>query len=161
MMTFNKKIPAAPVPPDMLTAPTTKDVQKITYCSDDGARHRDPADVKLFSDDGQYTEKAIENIGKALEKIRTKNGWTNMQLLDHLDPGIYPSETTVSKIIHSDRKRSPSAAQLIELRRVFGVDLNALADGDNPFVLEEQSDICLANLLHQISEELLRRNCQE
>lgn len=161
MMTFNKKIPAAPVTSAALTAPTTKDVQKPAYFSDDGARHRDPADVKLFSDDGKYTEKAIENIGKALEKIRAKKGWTNMQLLDHLDPGIYSSEATISRIINSDRKRPPNAAQLIELRRVFGLDLNKLADGDSPFVLEEQSDVCLTNLLHQISEELLRRKCQE
>lgn len=131
------------------------------YFSDDRSRHRDPVEVKLFSDDPKYTEKAIENIGKALKDIRAKKGWTNMQLLDHLDADIYSSEATISRLTKNTGKRPPSAAQLIELRRVFGVDLNALADGDSPFVLEEQSDICLIDLLNQISEELLRRKCQE
>lgn len=132
---------------------------KMSNCfSDDRSRHRDPTDVKLFSDDGKYTETAIENIGKTLDKIRTQKGWTNAQMLDHLDSGIYPSETTISRIINNDRKRPPSAAQLIELRRVFGVDLNKLADGENPLVLEELSDLCLTDLLHQIAEELLRRS---
>ena len=154
-------IPAAPVPPDTSTALTIKGVQKTTYFSDDRSRHRKLTDIKPLSDDPGYTKKAVEKIGETLDKLRTEKELTNLQLLHHLDHDIYPSESTISRIINNNKKRPPSAAQLIELRRVFGVDLNALADGDNPFVLERQSDICLIDLLHQISEELLRRKCQE
>lgn len=122
------------------------------------ARLCSAVDVKLFSDDPQYTDMAVENIGKTLDKIRTKNGWNNSQLMQQLDTRIYKSEAAVSRIINNDNKRQPSAAQFIELRRVFGVDLNAIADGDNPFVLESLSDVCLLGLINQISAELLRRN---
>lgn len=114
--------------------------------------------ITLHSDDPNYTEKAVANIGKALDRIRLQRGWTNAQLLQHLDTNFYKSPESISRIIDHNHKRLPNAAQVFELRRVFGADLNALADGDNPFVLEQMSDTCLADLLEQVSAEIVRRN---
>lgn len=118
--------------------------------------------LKLFSEDENYTKNGVENIGKALKKIREVHNLNNKQLLHVFDLNIYKSEQTISRIINLDGKRPPSAEQFIELRRVFGADLNEIADcGKHTFEIEKLSDVQLLEALHQISEELLRRKWQK
>lgn len=118
--------------------------------------------LELFSDDKEYTKKAVENIGKTLNKILDDNKWTNAKLMEYLDTDIYKSPEALSRILNHTPGRQPSAAQFIELRRVFGVDLNEVADcGEHLFEIGKLSDAHLLEMLHQISEELLRRKRQE
>lgn len=76
-----------------------------------------------------YTPNAVQRIGQTIADC----GYTARELSNLLDMEYFPSEKTIQAFINQTRSKDPSAGQLFELRRLFGVDLNALADGvDNP-----------------------------
>jgi len=118
-------------------------------------------DIKLHSDDPDYVRKALNRVGDTLEKIRQDNKWTNSTLLEYLDVAYFPGSPTISRLIKHEGKRLPNAAQLFDLRRVFGISLDALADGEDPFTIEQMSTAELAKLMEQISRELVRRLWQQ
>lgn len=113
--------------------------------------------LTLYSDDADYVENALDNFGDVVAKIRDDHKWTNSQMLEHLDPRCFPSTSTISRLTHKDGKRPPSAAQVFDLRRVFGISIDALADGGNPFPLERMTVEQLVSMMGEISMELSRR----
>lgn len=111
----------------------------------------------LSEADGQYTKKALHRIGEMFAEIRVKNGFTNEQFLNCLQSEYFANACTISRIAKHENKHLVNAGQLIELRRAFGVDLNAIADGDSQLPLEDLSTKELFARQHQISKELERR----
>lgn len=114
-------------------------------------------DMELHSDSETYVDDAIYQVGETIAKIRDKYMWTNAQLLEYLDTRFFPTAETISRLVKHEKKRFPSAAQLFDLRRVFGISLDALADGKDPFVFEQMSDARLVEMMEAISSELGRR----
>lgn len=114
-------------------------------------------DIKLYSDKGDYVEAAMYQVGETIRKIRDERKWTNAQFLEHLDTTYFPNAETISRLVKHEEKRFPSAAQLFDLRRVFGISLDALTDGGDPFVFEEMSDARLVEIMEEASRELGRR----
>lgn len=114
-------------------------------------------EIKLYSEDENYVQKALNRIGPALDKICQDNHWHKDALMARLDTEFYPTPESISRVITNDGKRRTSAGQLIELRRVSGISLDKLADGANPFEIEQMSDARLVELMELFSAELARR----
>lgn len=118
--------------------------------------------IEVFSEQEDYVEAALNRIGPALDKICQDNHWHIDALTDRLDDKWYPTAASISRVINNNGKRRPSAGQLLELRRISGISLDQLADGnENPFVFEKMSDARLGELLRQISTEISKRMRQE
>lgn len=121
------------------------------------ARDYVATEMRLHSDSDTYVENALYQVGETIAKIRDDHGWTNAVLLEYLDTAYFPNCETISRLVNHDGKRFPSAGQLFDLRRVFGISLDALADGGDPFVFEQMSDARLVEMIEAISGELSRR----
>lgn len=117
--------------------------------------------VLLDEDDVNYVDRAVKRFGDELAKCREKQGWTNRQLLERLNPDYFPSTETISRLVNHDQKRLPSWGQVVDAHRVLGLDLNALADGDKPLTLEQLSDAELAIQFEQYAAEMSRRMRQK
>lgn len=119
-------------------------------------------EIEVFNENEDYVEAALERIGPALNKICQDNHWHIDALTDRLDDKWYPTPASISRVINNDGKRRPSAGQLLELRRISGISLDQLADGnENPFIFEQMSNARLGELLTQISAEIFKRMRQE
>lgn len=125
------------------------------------ARDYVATDQKLYSDNDSYVKDAIYQVGEVIGKIRDERKWSNAQLIEYLDPTLFPTAETISRLINHTPGRSPSAAQLFDLRRVFGISLDELADGGDPFVFERMSEARLIEIMEEISKELGRRERQK
>ena len=121
------------------------------------ARDYVATDVQLHSDSGTYVKEAIHQVGEVMAKIRDGRKWTNAQLMEYLDTEYFPSPETISRLVNHTEKRCPGAAQLFDLRRVFGISLDALADGGDPFVFEQMTNARLIEIMEEVSRELGRR----
>lgn len=118
--------------------------------------------IKLHSDDEQYVEKALHRLGDTLKKLRDDRCWKNSTMLEHLDVNYFSRTEQLSRVIENETaKRLPNAGQLFDLRRVFGISLDAIADGEDPFEFERMSNAHLVELLEHISFELGKRIRQE
>lgn len=124
---------------------------------DKNPRTPDARELELFSDSSTYVEDALYQVGEAIAKIRDDRKWSNAQLAEYLDTEYFPNIETISRLVKHERKRFPSAAQLFDLRRVFGISLDALADGGDPFVFERMSSTRLIEIMEEVSRELGRR----
>lgn len=108
-----------------------------------------------------YSDAAIYRIGTTLEKCMQQCRYKLADFLDRANPKYFPDKSTVSRLINHENKRLPNAGQLFEMRRVFGVDLNVISDGDSPLTLDSLSDVELVCRLEQITAELSRRMRQQ
>lgn len=121
------------------------------------ARNYIATSMDLHSDSGTYVEDAIHQVGETIAKIRDERKWSNAQLLEYLDDTYFSGAETISRLVNHTEKRLSSAGQLFDLRRVFGISLDALADGGDPFVFERMSNTRLIEIMEAISMELGRR----
>lgn len=126
-----------------LPAPTENEVQGLT------------------EQDLNYTTAAIYRMGETLALEIGKTGLNVNNWLNRCNPEFFNDASQVSRIVNHTAKRCPSAGQLFEMRRIFGLDLNALADGGNPQPIEETSNEKLIATLNQNLDELSRRICQK
>lgn len=140
-----------------------KQAQKSIIRKDDleTARNYIATDIELHSDKADYVENAVYRVGEVIAKIRDERKWSNSTLIEYLDTNYFPSVHTISRLVNHDEKRIPNAAQLFDLRRVFGISLDALADNGDPFAFEQMSDGRLIEILEEISSELGRRKRQK
>lgn len=138
-----------------------KQAQKPLASKKNEAKLCEATSLKLFSDRQDYVEKALYRAGDVLLKILDDTSWNHNTLLEYLNVDYFPSKQTISRLINHTPGRSISAAQLFDLRRVFGISLDALADGGDPFVFEQMSDRRLVELMGEISRELERRLGQQ
>ncbi len=114
--------------------------------------------IKPYSNDENYVGNALERLGKILRMLRSDRGWKNSDMLEHLDVEHFARPEQFARLIENKwSKRPPTAGQMFELRRVFGISLDAVADGENPFMVEQMSDARLVEMMEQISAELARR----
>ena len=71
---------------------------------------------------------AVNRVGDELANIMQENGYSSSELSDILQPYL-TGVAAVSRLVNHAEKRYPSAGLLFAMHRVFGIDLNALADG--------------------------------
>lgn len=115
-------------------------------------------EITLHNDDPNYVESALTRLGETLKKLREDRAWKNSTMLEHLDVAHFQRPEQFARIIDNKwSKRPPTAGQMFELRRVFGISLDAVADGKNPFTVEQMSDARLVEMMELISAELSRR----
>ena len=87
--------------------------------------------LTITSEQIEQVEAAVYRVGEVISEIMEKNRFSNENMCSILQDYL-PTEQDVSRLIKHDKKRYPKASLLFALRRVFGVDLNALADGGSP-----------------------------
>lgn len=122
------------------------------------ARLPEPQEIKLYSEDENYVGAALERLGQTLKMLRNSRGWKNSTLLEYLDVEHFSRAEQISRIIENKFSgRPPTAGQMFDLRRVFGISLDAIADGENPFEVEQMSDARLAQLMELMASELAKR----
>jgi len=102
----------------------------------------------------QYSvEDALEATTEVLHDIRVICGKSNSWLYGCL-AGSVPSEKQVSKIVTG--KRIPDATILFDLRRTFGLDLNALPDRLIQYDYQRMSNAELSNTMQELVDHLSR-----
>ncbi len=113
--------------------------------------------IKPAHGDDDYVEKAVYRVGEKIREIMERHGWNNLAFLKQVNPDFFKDASTISRLTNHENKRIPNVAQLFGLRRVFEIDLNALADGKEPFEYEQMSNEQLISKMVIIASELQRR----
>lgn len=111
----------------------------------------DPEEVKILEiahDKPWYIDFALEATQNVLKIIRDDYERTNQFLANHLSTTYFPTLQHFSRVISGERPAT--AAQIIEFRRAFGCNLNALADHRPYFGFRLLSNAGLLDYLENI-----------